>query len=427
MTTTSDAKPTRAEASPYSRHVPALDGVRGLAILLVMGSHLFPGTPHNFSERMAGAALGLGVTGVDLFFVLSGFLITGILYDSLQDDHFFRKFYARRALRILPLYYGVIAVYAAIGLIQHRPSHGELFSLAFYLQNTGLIATPIFSYAGPLLLPLGHFWSLAIEEQFYLLWPLLVFLLRTRARILALCATLILLCPVVRFLTLSHGASYLTVHVNTLCRADSLAIGAALSMLLRSRWHDRVLSTAGWLLLAIPLLEISAGLKLLSPTFARHDANLALGALSYSLLAFGYAGLLVLALGSTAGRGLFSLKSMRFFGKYSYGLYVLHLILLSYLDEPLRSALREMHVGRGLSVALIGIVGFALSIAVAVITYQLYERHFLRLKRFFDYRAHDRLTLKESVSIPALAADAYRRTPQNPQGLQHESNLKSLS
>ncbi len=139
-----------------------------------MGSHFFPGTPHTLSERSVRSVLAFGATGVDLFFVLSGFLISGILYDSLQDDHFFRKFYARRALRILPLYYGVIAVYAIVGLLLHRSSHGELLSLTLYLQNTSLIAQPIFYYTGPLLLPLGHFWSLAIEEQFYLVWPLAV-------------------------------------------------------------------------------------------------------------------------------------------------------------------------------------------------------------------------------------------------------------
>src|ERR1700761_6059162 len=229
--------PTRAEASPYSRHLPALDGVRGLAILLVMGSHFFAGTPHNLPERMARSLLAFGATGVDLFFVLSGFLITGILYDSLQEERFFRKFYARRALRILPLYYGVIAAYAVVGMVQHRSSHGELLSLTCYLQNTSLIAAPIFYYSAPLFLPLGHFWSLAIEEQFYLVWPLLVFLLRTRTRLLILCASLILLCPILRFFAWSHGAPYFDVHANTLYRADSLVIGGALSLLLRSRLH----------------------------------------------------------------------------------------------------------------------------------------------------------------------------------------------
>jgi peptidoglycan/LPS O-acetylase OafA/YrhL len=401
--------PVRAEASPYSRHLPALDGVRGLAILLVMGSHLFPGTPHTLPERMARSLLAFGATGVDLFFVLSGFLITGILYDSLQEERFFRKFYARRALRILPLYYGVIAVYAVVGMVQHLSSHGELLSLTCYLQNTSLIAPPIFYYSGPLFLPLGHFWSLAIEEQFYLVWPLLVFLLRTRTRLLILCAGLILLCPILRFLAWNHGVPFPEVHGNTLYRADSLVIGGALSLLLRSRWHDRVISTAGWLFLSIPLLFFSS--FELPRLLIRPQAMFAVATSSDSLLALGYAGLLVLALGSSATRSLFSVKPMRFLGKYSYGLYVLHVILFSYLEVPLRNALSRIHVGRGLSVVIVGVVGFTASILAAVLSYQLYERHFLKLKRFFDYRRSDSGAAGASAQSASSSRDRTSASP----------------
>lgn len=380
--------PPTPEASPYSRHLPALDGVRGLAIVLVMASHFFPGTPHNTPERFLRSFLSFGATGVDLFFVLSGFLITGILYDSLHDNRFFRKFYARRALRILPLYYGVVAVYAVVGLVQHRSSQGELLSLACYMQNTSLFAVPIFYYAGPLFLPLGHFWSLAIEEQFYLVWPLLVFLLRTRGRLLILCAALIVLCPVFRLAAWTHGVPVYMVHANTIYRADSLAIGGALALLLRSRLHDKVLAWAGWLLLLIPLLHMSGPLLLWVPSYAQGKANLLLSAVSYSCVALGYAGLLVLALGSWWLRGIFSIKPMRTLGKYSYGLYVLHLIILAYIEKPLRDWLQQMHVGKGFTIALIGLAGFGSSLLAAVLSYQLYERHFLRLKRFFDYRPH---------------------------------------
>jgi len=402
--------PVRAEASPYSRHLPALDGVRGLAILLVLSLHFFPGTPHSHPERIARSLLAFGATGVDLFFVLSGFLITGILYDSLQDERFFRKFYARRALRILPLYYGVIAVYAIVGMVQNRSSHGELLSLTCYLQNTSLIAPPLFHYSAPLFLPLGHFWSLAIEEQFYLVWPLLVFLLRTRTRLLILCASLILLCPILRFLAWNHGVPFPEVHGSTLYRADSLVIGGALSLLLRSRWHDRVISTAGWLFLFIPLLLLvsSFGLPRL---LVRPQAISAAASSSDSLLALGYTGLLVLALGSSATRSVFSARPMRFLGKYSYGLYVLHVILFSYLEVPLRNALSRIHVSRGVSVVVVGVVGFTASILAAVLSYQLYERHFLKLKRFFEYRRSDSGLVGTSAQSASSSPD---RAPASP-------------
>ncbi len=377
-----------------------------------MGSHFFPGTPHTLSERSVRSVLAFGATGVDLFFVLSGFLISGILYDSLQDDHFFRKFYARRALRILPLYYGVIAVYAIVGLLQHRSSHGELLSLTLYLQNTSLIAQPIFYYTGPLLLPLGHFWSLAIEEQFYLVWPLLVFLLRTSTRLLIFCFALILLCPVLRYFPLSHEVPFFFVHASTIYRADSLVAGGALSFFLRTRWRDKVLSLGGWLFLAVPLMLFCSSFGSLS-IFATAQKRAVLEASSYSLLALGYTGLLILSIGRSGWQRAFSSRPMRFLGKYSYGLYVLHLILLAYIEHPLHDSLRSMNVNKGLAVVIVGVICFASSIAAAVLSYQLYERHFLRLKRFFDYRPHRPAGMPAelpSSSFNTTAADTYTHT-----------------
>ncbi len=158
----SNTSPFVPEASPYARHIPALDGVRGLAILGVLCSHLFPFGPHSALQAVLHSALSFGANGVDLFFVLSGLLITGILYDSLPDPSFFRKFYARRALRIFPLYYGVIATYAIAAIALGLNFHHELLSLALYLENTDLIALHIGASYGPPILPLSHFWSLAI-------------------------------------------------------------------------------------------------------------------------------------------------------------------------------------------------------------------------------------------------------------------------
>ena len=200
-----------AEASPYARHLPALDGVRGFAVLGVACSHLFPATPHSPLEAFVHSTFAFGASGVDLFFVLSGFLITGILFDSLPDPGFFRKFYARRVLRIFPLYYGVLAAFAVAALVFGLNFHHQLLSLALYLQNTHLVAQPIRDYFGPTGLPLPHFWSLAIEEQFYLVWPVTVYFLRTRHRLLIFCAAALLLCPFApRFLFL-HGVSYFLV------------------------------------------------------------------------------------------------------------------------------------------------------------------------------------------------------------------------
>jgi peptidoglycan/LPS O-acetylase OafA/YrhL len=378
------------EASPYARHLPALDGVRGFAVLGVACSHLFPGTPHSSFEAFVHKTFAFGASGVDLFFVLSGFLITGILYDSLPDPSFFRKFYARRVLRIFPLYYGVLAVFAVAALLFGLNFHHQLFSLALYLQNTNLIAQPIRNYFGPTGLPLPHFWSLAIEEQFYLVWPVTVFLLRTRHRLLGFCAAALLLCPFLRAFLFLHGVNYYIVESNTLCRSDSLLAGAALALLFRSRLHDRVLRAAAWIFLAGAVSGV-----LLSyasnhgPFFNTATGYQVFLAFNFSSIAITAVGFIALSLYSRPVSAICTFRLMRWLGKYSYGIYVLHLILFSYLFEPLRHLVSaHLTPDKGAGILITGVLIFLLSLIGAYLSYHLYEKHFLRLKRYFDYRPH---------------------------------------
>jgi peptidoglycan/LPS O-acetylase OafA/YrhL len=378
------------EGSPYARHLPALDGVRGFAVLGVACSHLFPATPHSSFEAFVHGAFSFGSSGVDLFFVLSGFLITGILYDSLPDPGFFRKFYARRVLRIFPLYYGVLGVFAIAALFFGLNFHHELLSLALYLQNTTLIAQRMRDYYGPTSLPLPHFWSLAIEEQFYLVWPITVFLLRTRRRLLIFCAAALILCPLLRVLLFLHGVNYFIVVENTLCRSDSLLAGAALALLFRSRLHDRVLRAAGWIVLA------GAVFGGLLSYLSNHGPflNTATGyqvylAVDFSVMALLSVGFISLSLHSPLVSRLCTLRPMRWLGKYSYGIYVLHLILFAYLDQPFRHFCSSYFTpNKGADILITGVLIFLFSIVAAYLSYNLFEKRFLRLKRYFDYRVH---------------------------------------
>ncbi len=378
------------EGSPYARHLPALDGVRGFAVLGVACSHVFPANPHSAFEAFVHDAFAFGATGVDLFFVLSGFLITGILYDSLPDPGFFRKFYARRVLRIFPLYYGVLAVYALAALIFGLNFHHELLSLALYLQNTNLIAQRLHDYTGPTFLPLPHFWSLAVEEQFYLVWPITVFLLRTRRRLLTFCAAALLLCPLLRAFLFLHGVDYYIVSANTLCRSDSLLAGAALALLFRSRLHDRVLRAAGWIFLA----GVASGTLLFymsdhGPLFNTGTGYRVYLAFDFSAIAIASVGIIALSLRSHLVSRFCTLRAMRWLGKYSYGIYVLHLILFSYLERPVRHFFNtHLSSNKGVDILATGVLIFFISTTAAYLSYNLYEKHFLRLKRFFDYRPH---------------------------------------
>ena len=152
------------------KHIPALDGVRAVAVLLVICFHfwqVFTYGPYSLVGKIAM----WGQTGVDLFFVLSGFLITGILLDTKGSPSFLRNFYARRILRIFPLYYATLLTIYLIGpLFRWSAWVPENQSLWFwtYLQNLPMTFAPG-HVAGP-----EHFWSLAVEEQFYMVWPFLV-------------------------------------------------------------------------------------------------------------------------------------------------------------------------------------------------------------------------------------------------------------
>jgi len=386
-----DGRTSPAEASPYARHIPALDGIRALAVLGVMFSHLFPGTARGAATDTLQALFRFGATGVDLFFILSGFLITGILYDSLHDPAYFRKFYARRALRIFPLYYGVLAIFLLQKLFFSYDFHHQLLSLALYLQNTPLLAAPIYAYAGPAKLPLSHFWSLSIEEQFYLVWPLLVFLIRDRKRLLWVCFAAIALCPALRAFLVLHGVPYFAIHTNTAYRCDSLLAGAALALLLRGPAHDKVLKHAGKLLLAsiVPVVLVCFVPLLLSQAAYAARMQNTERIFSYSLLLLLYTSLLAVSFSMPTLKTIFSHPVPRWIGKYSYGIYVYHVILFAYLQEPLRGWIeRHITANKGVGVVLCGLTVLIVSLTTAYLSYQLYERRFLHLKRYFDYRKH---------------------------------------
>lgn len=387
--------PSKAATEPEPKtrhlgrgHIPAMDGVRGLAVLGVVCSHLFGGNFANAGRLgpLIAAVLGLGVNGVALFFVLSGFLITGILRDSLGDAQYFRKFYARRVLRIFPLYYGVLLLLFALTRPLAIHWSGTLPSLLLYLQNTSLLPS-LAQFGNQRYVSLDHLWSLAVEEQFYLLWPLLVFAVRSQAKLLALCAAGVAGAFTLRIVVLLHGGSFDFVNRNTLCRMDVLLAGAALALLMRSRLADRVercgalLTVAGSaaFLCSGPLLEWLRKGRISTVDIAWLTGNsfLWIGLASFGLLAW------VLQDGSVAQR-VFQARALRFLGKYSYGLYVLH-ALPRPAWEWLLARLHQSGMSAVTSRLLVGCLGLLLSVAAAYASFHLYEKRFLRLKRFFDY------------------------------------------
>ncbi len=231
--------------NPFPGKVPALDGVRGIAILVVMFNHfllrpLVPNTPF-------WKLIDSGWLGVDLFFVLSGFLITGILLDTKHRERYWSTFFRRRALRIFPLYYfAVLIVWLEVIFIEHGADrlHGydSMWWFVFFLPNIALAFKGDWLYHSNYM-GINHLWSVAVEEQFYLAWPLIVKLLPPRV-LLLLCTVLIHYGLTIRTMV---DAQFQTTdtwsmasYVLPYCRMDALAAGAFLAIIFRLGWHRQI-------------------------------------------------------------------------------------------------------------------------------------------------------------------------------------------
>jgi peptidoglycan/LPS O-acetylase OafA/YrhL len=374
-------------------HMPVLDGIRGAAIALVVFMHFFEGiTPSNFLENVFVRCAGFGVFGLDLFFLLSGFLITGILWDSRGAEGYFRRFMGRRCLRIFPLYYGVLLV--TFFILPRIPYFSgtdmdKLLSLEpwtwTYLVNVKVASagTWIFPY-------LSHFWSLAVEEHFYLFWPAVVLVL-SRGRFLIFCLMLIAFGLLSRVWMRAMNANELAVYVLTFCRFDTLCAGAFLAVLLRDGrnkqdWIPTLRKgTIYGVFCSLALLGISTSLKGNTSAFGYKFWR---DIFYWMTFVTGFVGILV---ARTEGliHSIFSSRLLMFLGRYSYGLYVFHGVISWHFHKIHAWEMLTTATGnRSVAYFAQGILGILLSTGISVISFHLYEKPFLRLKKYFSGREH---------------------------------------
>lgn len=371
-------------------HIPALDGYRGVAILLVLTYHLLPAAPGASSLfRLFYAVTRYGSYGVDLFFVLSGFLITGILLDTKGEQRRFTKFYARRTLRIFPLYFGVLivlfGVLAPLGWYDTPPLQRILrgqYWLWLYAANVPISFTGTW-YFNAGWLNISHVWSLAVEEHYYLCWPMVVYCFRKRTAF-AVCVGLIVISCVCRSIFKAHDL-YLGTWTFTFCRCDELAIGSAAAILARSNARHYLTAKAT----VVCALASFACLTLM--TLLRADQGIgAMVILSARYLTMGLFSASSIVSAALFPKGIFAnvvnARILRVLGKYSYGLYVYHVLLLYFCTQYVgREVYRLVHLP-ATAALLVFLASSSISFAAAYLSWHLYEKQFLKLKKFFEYR-----------------------------------------
>jgi peptidoglycan/LPS O-acetylase OafA/YrhL len=379
---------TAASHLRHLGHLVSLDGIRGLAILLVVLHNTNPiEDPESLAQRLVGLAVDWGWVGVQLFFVLSGLLITGILLDTARAPNYYGAFFARRVLRIFPLYYGVLFVaFALTPLVLGHPIDGYRQQLWFwaYLSNWG----DPFGHSIP---AFPHFWSLAVEEQFYLFWPFVV--RRAGARgVLWVGGAMAVGALACRVGLLLAGFSHMGPYSFTVCRVDALVLGAMAAVLLREpsavAWierHARALKWGAGALLVVGAL-VTRGYPRI--TFLTQTAGYSILALVFTVFVL-FAALVDIrgdtSVGAAKGTSWLRAGWLRTLGKYSYAIYVLHIPIQQIVAQPLLRRLTGGHVSVLTSVAYMGGT-LAASLLAAVASYHLFEKHFLGLKSRFVAR-----------------------------------------
>ncbi|MBC8088324.1 MAG: acyltransferase [Phycisphaerae bacterium] len=376
MTASVRTEPAPAAKPALVGHLLELDGFRAIAVWLVMLDHMVNGWPlpkeaHSWMPALLWQVISHGWLGVDLFFILSGFLITGILIDARGQPKYFRNFYMRRVLRILPLFYACVAVmYLCYG--------GPYFLLSLLFLANFAPAFGVSTPHGP-----GVFWSLAIEEHFYFVWPVFARYM-SRNALLGTAIAIVLASPMLRYWAMASGFKFAGVYQYSFYRFDGLALGACLAIWARSPYFNR---RGAWMLIALLLGTIGVVTAVTIP-YGVFGSGSPMGvALRSTQAQFFFASALIFALSYRGGLITMPLRwsFALFSAKLSYCLYLIHLSIGDLYYWLLKSwDFRDVeHWGPvgALGVRSVAIIGT--SFLLAIISQKYLEAPFMRLRRYF--------------------------------------------
>jgi peptidoglycan/LPS O-acetylase OafA/YrhL len=370
------------------RYLPELDGVRAIAIAMVLLTHCVIAPQQGLVAWAMRQTVLNGAYGVDLFFVLSGYLITSILLRAKSRPHYFRNFYARRFLRIFPLYYAIILILAASAPFLPFGPLRPVWPYLTYVSNLWTVFTR--REWGPL----GHTWSLAIEEQFYLFFPVVVLQLN-KVRLRHLLWFVIAITPLVRVMTslaLFPSASAFA----TFCKLDVLAMGALIAVEFDGRTQISDGASRRLRLAFGAFAFVSAIFWLTKQLDHRKLFFNSIALTIVDVTAALFVCVVLVAPGRTLG-ALLRLPFVVGMGRISYGIYLMHYPILKIVEVFARQ-----HMADGWPrTAMIATTAIGATAAVSILSWYFFERPILRLKKRFYERGEEASSVEAAmIEIP---------------------------
>jgi len=380
----------KAENLVVKRYYPELDGLRAIAVLLVLWWHssqwAYNITPAlgAFSNMYASISI-IGALGVSLFFALSGFLISGILMDLSERKDYLKVFYIRRFFRIFPLYYLSIIVISILSIlyIQNFNLGDRIWYYVFYLQNIDRLFYGELPFEDERWLFFNHFWSLAIEEHFYIIWPLLfVWMYRNLSFSVCVCSMLCIaiISACIRYI-MAVGGMWEHAQLFTFSRVDALILGSVLAYIMNSNMSDSIMPVLKKLSCKIaPLSPVILSISVLY--FSQYESIFVIYA-KYMILLGGVFSffLLVYVINVSYDKSLFQKVlcsgAFKYLSQISYGFYIFHIPILSVIQYYL---LEHTSLGYWDNHIILFLLGGVITLSVASLSYYYFEKPILRLK-----------------------------------------------
>jgi peptidoglycan/LPS O-acetylase OafA/YrhL len=396
---------------PKRRYLPSLEGVRGYGFLLVFCGHYFRAEqlarPDTVRLQLFCAFSSVGLFAVPAFFVLSGYLIGGILFHTRNREGFFKVFYSRRILRVFPIYYLTLLAIAIVYKFQHFPTDFHFWAHFLYIQNLlpGYSSTPTGAVTTI------HFWSLAVEEQFYLLWPLVVWRFRERRQLIAIATALVVACCAVRLAAPLLSISALGMSFFTLTRVDAILLGVLLNLTGDTAMFRRLMPLAKWVTLCsvvtLAMLGYFKGITW-SQTYSGKEIWIPLGNLAAAAIIVA-----VIEEGSVLNR-MCSQRWICRLGTLSYSAYVFHLTFYHFFIYDFAAHL-EAYMRRSAAILISGVLAFCITLILSLLSYRFLEGPMMNLKQHMQYGAANGLNVMAVAqtagpSQPKPASSRHRQT-----------------